>query len=447
MTMTQSIAAASSGLARLQSAAKRDSQLRFNNLMHLMTEALLEKAYMALNRKAAKGVDGEDWKSYGVNLTAKLQQLHQRLHGNRYRPQAVKRIHIPKENGQLRPLGITSLEDKIVQQALVWVMGSIYEEDFLGFSYGFRPNRNQHQALDAVYMAITAKKVSWVLDADIQGFFDSIDHKWLMTFLEHRISDPRILRLVKLTLTAGVMDQGCQFKTSVGTPQGAIISPLLGNIYLHYVLDLWVQQWRQRHARGEVYVVRYADDCVVCFQYKDDGVCFQRSLNERLADFKLTLNQTKTHLIEFGRFARQSRQVRGQSKPQTFDFLGFTHICARRRSDNGFTVKRKTITKRQRNKLRTIKEVLMKSYHRRPVEVGKWLKVVIQGYFNYYAVPMNIRTLDSFRTAVIRMWIKSMRRRSQRGQSVPWRRFAKLIEWFIPKARVIHPYPNVRLSV
>ena len=447
MTMTQSIASASTGLARLHAAAKRDSQLRFNNLMHLITEAMLDKAYKALNRKAAKGVDGEDWQSYGVNLTSKLQRLCHKLHSNRYRPQPVKRIYIPKENGQLRPLGITSLEDKIVQQALVWIMESIYEEDFLGFSYGFRPNRNQHQALDAVYMAITVKKVSWVLDADIQGFFDSVDHDWLITFLRHRISDPRILRLIKLTLTAGVMDQGCKSKTAVGTPQGAVISPLLGNIYLHYVLDLWVQQWRKCHTRGEVYVVRYADDCVVCFQYKVDGADFQRALNERLAKFKLTLNQAKTHLIEFGRFAQQNRAERGEGKPQTFDYLGFTHICARRRSDNGFTIKRKTIAKRQRNKLKSIKTVLMKGYHKRPVEVGKWLKVVVQGYFNYYAVPQNMNTLDSFRTAVIRMWIKSMRRRSQRGQSLTWRCFQRLIEYFIPKARVIHPYPNQRWRV
>ena len=296
-------------------------------------------------------------------------------------------------------------------------------------------------------MAITVKKVSWVLDADIQKFFDSIDHDWLMAFIGHRVSDPRVLRLIKLTLTAGVVDQGCKSRTVVGTPQGAVISPLLGNVCLHYVLDLWVEQWRKRYARGEVYVVRYADDTVFCFQYKADGEHFQRALNERLASFKLTLNQAKTHLIEFGRFAESNRMERGEKKPQTFDFLGFTHICTRRRSDDGFKLLRKTIAKRQRRKLNEIRAVLKKSYHKRPAVVGRWLKVVIQGYFNYYAVPGNIQVLDSFRTAVIRLWIKAMRRRSQRGSSVPWRKFVRLINWFIPKARATHPYPNQRLRV
>jgi len=445
--MTQSITATFTNLTRLHTAAKRDGQLCFNNLMHFVTENMLSKAYGALNRKAAEGVDGESWKSYGENLPLKLKDLCQRLHKNCYKPQPVKRIWIPKSNGQERPIGITSLEDKIVQQVLVWILESIYENDFLGFSYGFRPKRNQHRALDAVYMAITVKKVSWVLDADIQGFFDNINHEWMMKFLGHRISDPRILRLIKSTLKAGVVDQGCKSRTVVGTPQGAVISPLLGNIYLHYVLDLWVQQWRQRHARGEVYVVRYADDTVFCFQYKADAERFQKAFSERLADFKLTVNQDKTQLIEFGRFAELNRRVRKAGKPQTFDFLGFTHICSRRRSNNSFTVKRKTISKRQRGKLNSIKQVLKKNYHKKPVDIGKWLKVVVQGYFNYYAVPGNTMVLDSFRTAVIRMWIKSMRRRSQKGKTVPWRRFKRLIEYFIPQARVMHPYPNQRLCV
>ena len=445
--MTQSISAAFPVLARLHAAAKRDSRLRFNNLMHPITEVMLERAYFALNRKAATGVDGEDWKSYGKQLAPKLKDLCYRLHANRYRPQPVKRVWVPKDNGQQRPIGITTLEDKIVQQALVWVLETIYENDFVGFSYGFRVNRNQHGALDAVYMAITTRKVSWVLDADIQGFFDSINHDWLMSFLEHRISDPRLLRLIKLTLTAGVMDQGCKSKTVVGTPQGAVISPLLGNIYLHYVLDLWVEQWRHRHARGEAYVVRYADDSVFCFQYRSDGEHFLKALNGRLAKFNLNLNLTKTHLIEFGRFAESNREERGEGRPHTFDFLGFTHICSRRRDGNGFSLLRKTISKRQRRTLSSIKVMLKKTYHDRPVKVGGRLKVVLQGYFNYYAVPGNLMVLDSFRTAVIRMWIKAMRRRSQRNKSVPWRRFARLIAWFIPKVRAVHPYPNQRWRV
>ena len=434
-------------LARLHAAAKGDCQQSFNNLMHLITEDLLESAYRALNPKAAKGEDGESWKSYGEKLSPNLKALCVRLHKNQYRPQAVKRVWIPKENGQQRPIGITSLEDKIVQQALVRILEPIYENDFLGFSYGFRPHRNQHNALDAVHMAITTKKVSWVLDADIQGFFDAIDHDWLMTLLKHRISDPRVLRLIKLTLTAGVLDNGSRTKTVIGTPQGAVISPLLGNIYLHYVLDLWANQWRNRHARGDMYIVRYADDSVFCFQYKSDGERFQRALNERLNQFKLSLNQSKTHLFEFGRFAEANRKERGKGKPQAFDFLGFTHICSRKRSDGGFAVIRKTIAKRQRNKLKSIKVMLKKNYHEDPVEIGKWLKVVVQGYFNYHAVPGNLRVLDRFRTSVIQMWIKSMRRRSQRGKAVPWRKFSRLIDCFIPKARAVHPYPNQRWRV
>jgi RNA-directed DNA polymerase len=296
-------------------------------------------------------------------------------------------------------------------------------------------------------MAITTKKVSWVLDADIQGFFDNINHDWLMKFLEHRISDPRLLRLIKLTLTAGVVDQGCKSRTVVGTPQGAVISPLLGNIYLHYALDLWVEQWRHCHARGEAYVVRYADDSVFGFQYRSDGERFLKALGDRLANFNLNLNLAKTHLIEFGRYAEDNRADRGVSKPHTFDFLGFTHICSRRLSDNGFRLLRKTISKRLRRTLSSIKVMLKKTYHERPVVVGGRLKVILQGYFNYYAVPGNLTVLDHFRTAVIRMWIKAMRRRSQRGKSVPWRRFARLIALFVPKARAIHPYPNQRLRV
>lgn len=445
--MTQSISSSFMGLARLHAAAKGNSQLQFNNLMHHITPKMLAKAYGCLNRKAAKGIDDEDWYSYGENLQTKLQNLTQRLHKNCYRPQAVKRIWIPKDNGQERPLGITTIEDKIVQQALVWVLESIYENDFLGFSYGFRPKRNQHQALDAVYMAITAKKVSWILDADIRGFFDNINHDWMMKFMKQRVSDPRILRVIKLILKAGVVDQGCKTKTMVGTPQGAVISPLLGNIYLHYVLDLWVEQWRKGKTQGEVYAIRYADDTVFCFQHKMDAKRYHVALSQRLNKFNLELNHEKTKLIEFGRFAEQNRKERGKSKAKTFDFLGFTHICSRKRSTNGFTLKRKTIAKRQRLKLKSIQLTLKKSYHDSPVKTGKWLSIVVQGYYNYYAVPGNSMTLDSFRTDVIRMWIKSMRRRSQKGKSVPWRKFNRLIENFIPKVRVTHPYPNQRLRV
>lgn len=446
--MTQNIEPSFPGLVRLHEAAKRNRQERFNNLLHHITEDMLISAYRSLNRRALKGVDDKSWLSYGHHLSENISDLCGRLHTNRYKPQPVKRIWIPKENGQQRPISITTLEDKIVQKALVWVLEAIYENDFLGFSYGFRRGRNQHHALDAVTMAITVKKVSWVLDADISKCFDCIDHTWMMKFLQHRISDKRVLRLIERTLKAGVIEaDGSKSKTVVGTPQGAVISPLLANIYLHYVLDLWVAQWRRRHARGEVYIVRYADDVVISFQYMDDGKRLQRELEKRLVDFNLRINQQKTQLIEFGRFAESNLRQRGAGKPATFDFLGFTHICARRRSDGGFTVKRISIAKRQRAKLREIKSILKKTYHQPVAQVGKWLKQVVQGYFNYHAIPGNGKALGNFRTDIIRSWVKALRRRSQRGKSTPWWKFQPLIRLFIPENRVLHPYPNQRLRV
>lgn len=327
VTLTQSKGQTDLALLRLHNAAKRDSHLKFNNLLHHLSVENLTRAYYALNRNAAIGIDEQSWESYGENLHENISALQALLHTNRYKPEPTKRVWIPKAQGQLRPIGITAVEDKVVQQALVWVLEQIYEADFLGFSYGFRPKRNQHQALDVVYIALTQKKVSWVLDADIQGFFDNIDHDWMIKFIEHRISDKRVLSLLKKMLIAGVVEDGEWSKTRVGTPQGAVISPLLANIYLHYVLDLWVHQWRKRKARGEVYIVRYADDFVMGFQYKSDGEAFHKALVERLKQFGLKLHPEKTRLIEFGRFAESNRRTRGVSKPETFDFLGFTHLC------------------------------------------------------------------------------------------------------------------------
>lgn len=445
--MTQSIGQTSSGLIRLHEAARRDRRLRFNNLLHHVTVELLEKAYYSLNRKAASGVDGEDWSSYGEGLQPRLIQLHCRLHTNRYKPQHVKRIWLTKANGKLRPIGITAIEDKIVQQALVWILEAIYESDFLGFSYGFRPGRSQHQALDAVYMAITVRKISWVLDADIKGFFDAIDHTWMMRFLAHRIADKRLLHIIERTLKCGVDEDGKRERTVVGTPQGAVLSPILGNIYLHYVLDLWAHQWRNRSANGEVTLVRYADDSVIGFQYRHESQRFLAALKERLEQFGLSLNEEKTRLIEFGRFAQSNCAQRGGGKPETFDFLGFTHLCARRRSDGGFTIKRYTIAKRQREKLKQVKQALKKTRHRHPLDVGRWLKRVVQGYFNYFAVPGNKRALDAFRAEVCRAWLRALRRRSQKSAGLTWDKMTRLIKRFIPSVRVLHPYPNQRLSV
>ena len=444
---TQGSPAASSGLARIREVARRDSQLQFTTLLHHVNAALLGQAYRSLKRQASAGVDGVTWAEYGEGLEERLADLQDRIHSGRYRAKPSKRTWIPKSDGRLRPLGVAALEDKIVQQALVMILQEIYEEDFLGFSYGFRPGRNQHNALDAIYVAITQRKVSWVLDADICGFFDMLDHEWLMKFVEHRVSDPRVLRLIRKFLRAGVSEDGKWAKTVVGTPQGAVISPLLANIYLHYALDLWVKWWRSHQSRGEVYIVRYADDFVVGFQYRSDAERFQKELTQRLAKFGLELHEGKTRLIEFGRFARDNRKERGEGKPETFDFLGFTHICATRKADGGFALRRKTIAKRLRAKINEVKETLMRSRHRPMPEQGGWLRSVVQGHFNYYGVPGNREALDAFRTQIGQSWLRALRRRSQKARSLTWERFQWWMKTWIPTARIIHPYPNQRLCV
>lgn len=447
VTATQSAGEAVSGLDRLHAAAKREPHLHFNNLLHHVTIKCLRDAYLALNRKAAKGIDEQSWQTYGANnFDEKLKDLHSRVHKGSYRPKASKRIWIPKANGTQRPIGIAAIEDKIVQQAMVWVLQEIYEADFKGFSYGFRPGKSQHKALDALYMAITTKKVSWVLDADIQGFFDNLDHEWLMQFISHRVSDKRVLDLLVRTLRAGVEEEGSRTKTTVGTPQGAVISPLLANIYLHYVLDLWVTQWRRRHAQGELYIVRYADDFVVGFQYKSDGTRFQQALQERLRQFNLTLHPEKTRLIEFGRFAKLNYFERGETKPNTFDFLGFTHICGERRSDKGFKLIRKTIAKKQRQTLHRIKYQLKKINQANICIQGKWLRQVVQGYFNYFGVPLNRGALESFRAEICRSWCKALRRRGNK-RPMTWYKLQKFIRLWIPSVRIVHPYPNQRWCV
>jgi group II intron reverse transcriptase/maturase len=329
----------------------------------------------------------------------------------------------------------------------VWVLQSIYEEDFLGFSYGFRPGRSQHNALDAVYVAITQKKVSWVFDADIRDFYGSIDHGWMMKFLKHRVADRRMLRLIKKFLRAGVSEAGEWSKTVAGTPQGSVLSPILANVYLHYALDLWVNQWRKKHARGEVYIVRYADDFVMGFQYRSDAEKFRRELEQRLAKFELEIHEGKTRLVEFGRFAAQNRKDRNTGKPETFDFLGFTHICSKTKTGGRFTVKRKTIAKRLRNKIMEVRVELKKRRHKPVPELSKWLRSVVRGHFNYYGVPGNRKALDAFRTQVIRAWLFALRRRSQKGRNLTWDRMKKLIATWIPTARVCHPYPNQRFCV
>jgi RNA-directed DNA polymerase len=444
---TQNRPEASSGLDRIRQAACRDRHLRFTNLMHHVTVDLLREAYFALKRNAAPGVDGVTWLEYGESLEARLPDLHDRVQSGRYRAQPSKRSWIPKSDGRQRPLGIASLEDKVVQQAMVWILNEIYEQDFLGFSYGFRTGRSQHNALDAVWVGVMQRKVNWVLDVDIRSFFDTIDHACLLKLLEVRIADRRVLRLIRKWLRAGVSEDGKWSRTDVGSPQGAVISPLLANVYLHYVLDQWVRRWRSRPVCGEVIVVRYADDVVMGFQRRAEADRFLEELRVRLAEYGLELHPGKTRLIEFGRFAAANRSDRGAGKPETFAFLGFTHVCARRRSDGGFTVLRKTISRRLRQKAKEVRKTLMRNRHNPVPKQGLWLRSVVQGFFNYHAVPGNRRSLDTFRTLVNRAWLRALRRRSQKGQKLNWDRMKHLIATWIPTAKVLHPYPNERLTL
>jgi len=435
------------GLARIREAARRDKHVRFSALLHHMTVDMLRASYRKLNPKAAPGVDGLTWAEYGIGLEERLEGLHARVHRGAYRAQPARRVYIPKNEKEERPLGIAALEDKIVQQAVVWILGAIYEEDFLGFSYGFRPGRSQHNALDALYMGIKTKRVNWVLDVDLRRFFDTVDHQWAIRFVEHRVADQRILRLIRKWLRAGVSEDGEWSATTVGTPQGAVISPLLANIYLHYVMDLWVAHWRKRYARGDVIVVRYADDAVFGFQHEAEARAFLHLLEERTAKFGLELNETKTRLIEFGRYAIERRKKRGKGKPETFDFLGFTHICGRSRNNGRFILMRQTVAKRLREKIRDIRQKLLWHRHAPIPQQGLWLRRVLQGYFNYHAVPGNTRALQRMRFEVGRAWMRALRRRSQRGRRFSWTRMKELVAKWLPPATVIHPYPDERFRV
>jgi len=440
---TQSRTPASPGLQRVREAARKDRKMRFTALLHHVTVDLLRDSFLAVKRQAAPGVDGLTWAEYEEDLEDRLPDLHQRVQAGTYRAQPSKRAYIPKPDGRLRPLGIAALEDKIVQHAVVTVLNQIYESDFLGFSYGFRPQRSAHNALDALWMGLMGKKVNWVLDADIQSFFDTISLEWLVEFLKHRIADRRLLRLIQKWLRAGVSEDGEWSATEVGTPQGAVVSPLLANVFLHYVFDLWVRQWRTRHATGDVIVVRYADDFIVGFQHRHEAERFLQELRERLGKFGLTLHPEKTRLIEFGRFAARDRQARGQGKPETFDFLGFTHCCGRKHESGGFCVKRKTVQKRLRAKLQQLKAALMRRRHEPLLRQVAWLSGVLRGWYAYHAIPGNMPALETFRRETIRNWLFALRRRSQRHR-LTWERMGALADRCIPKPRILHPHPNDR---
>jgi group II intron reverse transcriptase/maturase len=441
---TQSEIGVSQGLEGVRKAAKENKGLRFTALLHHMTVDLLRESFYALKRKAAPGVDGVTWQDYEAGLEERLVDLHGRVHRGVYRAQPSRRVYIPKSDGRQRPLGIAALEDKIVQQATITILNQIYEEDFLGFSYGFRPGRSQHDALDALAVAITQKKVNYILDADIRSFFDNLRKDTLLKFVEQRVADRRILRLIQKWLNAGVMEDGIWSNPETGSPQGSVASPLLANIYLHYAFDLWVHAWRREKALGKMIVVRYADDTVLGFQYQKDADCFLQDLREQLKNLGLELHPDKTRRIEFGLFAERNRKKRGEGKPETFDFLGFTHICGKDRRGK-FALKRKTIAKRMRAKLQEIKQELRRRMHDPVEQTGKWLQSVVRGYFNYHAVPGNMQRLKAFRTRVIRLWRWTLRCRSQKHRP-NWARVLQLTERWLPEPRVLHPYPSVRFA-
>jgi group II intron reverse transcriptase/maturase len=424
--------------------AQRDKDARFTALLHHVSQGRLRAAYWAIRPQAAPGVDGVTWAEYGQSLEANLQDLHGRVQAGRYRAKPSRRVFIPKTDGRQRPLGIASLEDKIVQRAVVEVLNAVYEVDFRGFSYGFRPGRGPHDALDALAVGISRKRVNWVLDADIRNFFGQLDQSWLRRFLGHRIADKRILRLIDKWLAAGVIEDGQWTASEEGSPQGASASPLLANVYLHYVYDLWVDWWRRTQPRGQVMTVRFADDFIVGFEYEEDARRFLDELRERLAKFGLELHPDKTRLIEFGRHAARRRAARGLGKPETFDFLGFTHICAKSRS-GWFWLKRITISKRMRAKLREAKDQLKRRRHEPIPAQGQWLRSVLQGHVAYYAVPGNTDAVSAFRYHVTQHWFQALRRRSQRTR-INWTRMNRIATRWLPQVRVRHPFPEARFA-
>jgi RNA-directed DNA polymerase len=441
----QSRESVSQALERIRKVAKERKEERFTALFHHLSIEHLGEAFSELKKNAAPGVDGLTWKEYEADLEHKLEDLHSRLHRGAYRAQPSLRVYIPKPDGRERPLAVAALEDKIVQRATAAVLNAVYEEDFLGFVHGFRPGRSAHDALDALVVGIERTKVNWILDADIRSFFDTVSQEWLIKFVEHRIGDPRIIRLIRKWLKAGILEDGVVTVGDRGTGQGSVISPLLANIYLHYVLDLWAARWRRREATGDMIIVRYADDFIVGFQHEGDARRFWNELRERLQEFALTLHPEKTRLIEFGRFAANNRKERGLGKPETFNFLGFTFICGKSRRGK-FLVKRKTRRDRMRAKLKMIAEELRQRMHQPIPQLGTWLGRIVNGYFNYHAVPTNHRALVAFRDEIIRRWRRALSRRSDKD-AITWARIKKLADDWLPRPQIRHPWPAQRFAV
>ncbi|HET7805877.1 MAG TPA: group II intron reverse transcriptase/maturase [Pseudolabrys sp.] len=442
---TQSRDSVTQALERIRQVAKTRTKERFTALLHHISIELLEDSFFELKENAAAGVDGLKWKEYEANIDRNIVDLHDRLHRGAYRALPSRRVYIPKPDGRQRPLAVAALEDKIVQRAAAAVLSAIYEEDFLEFSYGFRPGRGAHNAMDALIVGIERKRVNFILDADIRSFFDTVNHDWLIRFVEHRIGDTRMIRLIQKWLKAGVMEDGLVTASEVGTGQGAVISPLLANIYLHYGFDLYADRWRQREAKGDMIIVRYADDFIVGFQYESDAHRFLDALRERLARLALSLHPEKTRLIEFGRFAAENRKRRGHGQPETFSFLGFTFICGKSRKGR-FLIKRRTRPDRMRAKLKAVSQEMRRRMHQPVPTVGKWLGHVVKGYFNYHAVPTNFHTLRVFRDAITRQWRQRLCRRSDKGY-VAWQSMKQLADAWLPRPRILHPWPNVRFAV
>jgi group II intron reverse transcriptase/maturase len=442
---TQSRENVSQAPDRIRQVARQRKKERFTALFHHISVDLLRTAFFALKRDAAAGVDGLKWQDYEADLERNLEDLHARVQRGAYRALPSRRQYISKPDGRQRPLAIAALEDKVVQRATAAVLNGIYEEDFLGFSYGFRPKRDQHDALDALVVGITSKKVNYILDADIQGFFDAVSQTWLVRFLEHRIADPRIIHLIQKWFKAGILEDGVVTVSDTGTGQGSVISPLLANVYLHYGFDLWAERWRRREATGDMIIVRYADDIVVGFEHEIDARRFWDAMRERLQEFSLSRHPEKTRLIEFGRHAARRRAQRGLGKPETFNFLGLTFICGKSRQGN-FLIKRKTRRDRMQGKLQDIKKEMRRRMHQSIPEQGKWLRQVVTGYFNYHAVPTNRRALVAFRTEITKGWRWILKRRSQKGD-LTWDRIKKLADDWLPTPRILHPWPNQRFAV
>ena len=431
------------GLVGVRQRAELDRKAKFTSLLHHVTATLLRGSYYQLKKDAAAGVDEETWREYYMGHWDRIEELHKRIHKGSYRAQPSRRAYISKEDGSQRPLGIAALEDKIVQQAIRTVLNQIYEVDFVDFSYGFRENRGQHDALDALYVGITSKKINWILDADIKGFFDNLNHDMLMKFLELRIGDKRILRLIRKWLKTGYIEDGKRIRQEVGTPQGSVISPLLANVFLHYVLDIWTSWWRKTKVKGDMIIVRYADDFVIGFQYHDEALRFLTALRKRLSGYELALHPAKTRLIEFGRYAVENRRKRGEEKPETFDFLGFTHISSKNRHGN-FFLRRITVKKRYKKKIKEVRQELKKRMHDRIKETGEWLASVVTGYVNYYGVPGNMDRVWEFYHRCEKEWLKVLKRRSQKAQKLKWSDVRDKFKGLIPRPHVAHPYPEKR---